>query len=45
MVCPDCKGEDPKCFRCDGTGELCDKCGETLDECLCHEDDEDEPCS
>jgi len=25
----------PRCFRCDGTGELCRVCGETEKACLC----------
>jgi len=33
MVCTDCGGDDPGCFRCDGTGELCDHCGESTSFC------------
>lgn len=32
MICSDCGGDDPKCFRCDGSGELCDVCGEACPE-------------
>jgi len=32
MTCEDCKGEDPRCFRCNGIGELCDVCGEPTNE-------------
>lgn len=28
MICPDCNGNDPQCFRCGGEGELCDVCGQ-----------------
>jgi hypothetical protein len=32
MTCDTCNGKDPKCFRCDGGGELCDVCGEATHE-------------
>jgi RecJ-like exonuclease len=32
MECPDCKGKDRKCQRCNGAGEICDVCGEATNE-------------
>jgi len=32
MICDTCQGKDPRCFRCDGAGELCDCCGEATHE-------------
>jgi hypothetical protein len=30
-----------KCFRCDGTGQICDICGESEAACRCLEDGEE----
>jgi hypothetical protein len=40
-TCPDCGGDDPKCFRCDGTGLVCDHCGESETACHCDEEEDD----
>ena len=33
---PDKRGEKPfRCFRCDGTGQVCDTCGESEIACAC----------
>jgi hypothetical protein len=34
----------PRCFRCDGTGEICDVCGEAPGACRCGEDASYSPC-
>ena len=33
-----------KCFRCDGTGEICSICGESGEACGCEEDERFEGC-
>lgn len=44
MTCPECDGDRVEgCWKCDGAGELCDECGESLDSCLCGQDDDFDP--
>lgn len=33
-----------KCFRCDGSGEICNVCGETEAICRCEDEFEDGEC-
>lgn len=37
--CPDCDGNDEKCFLCNGTGLICEHCGEAEDVCDCDENE------
>ncbi len=45
MTCPDCQGEDPDCFRCNGDGEICNHCGKALSACQCELDEDEETLS
>lgn len=33
-----------KCFRCDGTGQICDECGESEAACQCEGDHDFSDC-
>ena len=32
-----------RCFVCDGSGELCDACGESLEACICDDNEGGRP--